>query len=99
VRLSIHDPVRLMYLRPESCAKFDTCTYPASFWISNVLGFATDDAVIPPFGVAISLVLPLLAMGCDSPPFHKSRSGSCEINFTDAYIKSLLTGDRPERDL
>ena len=44
-----------MYLRPESRAKFDVCTYLAGFWISNVLGFPTDDTVISPFGVAIPL--------------------------------------------
>jgi hypothetical protein len=39
-----------MHLRLEGRAKFDICTYPAGFWISNVLGFAVDDTVISLFG-------------------------------------------------
>jgi hypothetical protein len=95
VRLSILDPVRLMYLRPESRAKFDICTYLAGFWISNVLSFPTDDTMISPFGVAIPFVFPLPAMASDSPSFHTCRSGTCKI---DNVCVSIITHG-PERDL
>jgi hypothetical protein len=71
-----------MYLRHESRATFDTCTYPARFWISNVLGFATDEIVISSFGVVIPPALPLSAIGSDFSSFHTCRSGACEIDFT-----------------
>ena len=87
-----------MYLRHESRATFDTCTYPAGIWISNVLGFATDDTVISPFGVAIPFSLPLPVIRPDFSSFHMCRSSTCEIDFTgDAYIG--IIAHRPEGSL
>jgi len=84
-----------MYLRPASRAKFDICTYLAGFWISNVLGFPTDNTLISPFGVAIPLVSPLPAMASDSPSCHTCRS---EIDSPeDACINVIAHGS--ERDL
>jgi hypothetical protein len=89
VRLSILDPVRLMHLRHESRATFDTCTYLAGFWTSKVLGFATDDTVISPFGVAIPLVLLSLAIGPDFSLFHVSIWYMKDRFHRDAYVEII----------